>query len=137
VLKPGGVLALWGYGRLPLPHGMDEIFERFYSKTIGPYWPPERKLIDDGYRSLDIPFAEFTPLEFIIEVEWNLPRLLDYLSTWSGVKRFIQAIGTDPLSALATELAPLWGETQRYVYLKWPLYAYRREFLLTFTRMRQ
>lgn len=42
VLNPGGVLALWGYGRLDLPAGMDAIFQRFYSETVGPYWPPRR-----------------------------------------------------------------------------------------------
>jgi len=76
VLKPSGVIALWGYGRLSLPGGMDEIFQRFYSQTIGPYWPPERALIDDGYRALDFPFAEITPPAFFIEVDWDLPRMV-------------------------------------------------------------
>ena len=72
--------------RLDLPGGMDAIFQRFYGETIGPYWPPERKWIDDGYRSLDFPFEEIAPPAFFIKVEWNLARLLDYLSTWSAVK---------------------------------------------------
>jgi len=61
VLKPGGVLALWGYGRMVLPGDMDAPFRRFYGETVGPYWPPERALIDDAYRSLDFPFAEIQP----------------------------------------------------------------------------
>lgn len=122
VLKPNGVLALWGYGRLCLPEGMDEILQRFYGGTIGPYWPPERKLIDNAYRSLDFPFAEIAAPDFFIEVEWNLPRLLDYLSTWSAVKRHIQATGTDPLPSLAAELEPLWGNPQLALQLNWPLF---------------
>jgi SAM-dependent methyltransferase len=122
VLKPDGVIALWGYGRLCLPDEMDAIFRHFYSETIGSYWPSERKLIDDAYHSLDFPFAEIAAPEFFIETEWDLPRLLDYLSTWSAVKRFIQANGTDPLPALAAELGPLWGEPGRALRLNWPLF---------------
>ncbi|MEW6133288.1 MAG: class I SAM-dependent methyltransferase [Pseudomonadota bacterium] len=122
VLKPAGVLALWGYGRLDLPAGMDEIFQRFYGETIGPWWPPERKWIDDGYRSLDFPFAEIAAPDFFIEVEWNLPRLLDYLSTWSAVKRYRSDKGVDPLPTLMTELQPLWGKSETALQLKWPLF---------------
>lgn len=122
VLKPGGVLVLWGYGRLDLPGGMDAIFQRFYSETIGPYWPPERKWIDDGYRSLVFPFSEIAAPAFFIEVEWSLPRLLDYLSTWSAVKRYRADKGVDPLPALMAELQPLWGKPDAALQLKWPLF---------------
>ena len=48
VLKPGGVIALWGYGRMVLPGELDAPFQRFYEETVGSYWPPERALIDDA-----------------------------------------------------------------------------------------
>ncbi len=122
VLKPGGLLALWGYGRMVLPEQMDEAFLRFYAETVGPYWPPERALIDDAYRSLDFPFAEIAAPPFFIEVEWTLPRLLDYLSTWSAVKRYQAAREHDPLPALQAELAPLWGAPHAAKKLQWPLF---------------
>lgn len=122
VLKPAGVIALWGYGRMVLPGQMDAPFRRFYAETVGPYWPPERALIDDAYRSLDFPFAEIEPAAFAIEVEWSLPRLLDYLSTWSAVKRYRAARGHDPLPALMAELAPGWGAPDAARTLHWPLF---------------
>jgi SAM-dependent methyltransferase len=122
VLRPGGLLALWGYGRMELPGELDTPFQRFYAETVGPWWPPERKLIDDAYRSLDFPFAEIAAPAFAIEVEWTLPRLIDYLSTWSAVKRYEAAQGTDPLPALLAELAPRWGEASAARALQWPLF---------------
>ncbi|MDT3705417.1 MAG: class I SAM-dependent methyltransferase [Thiobacillus sp.] len=122
VMKPGGVLALWGYGRIVLPGDMDAPFRRFYAETIGPYWPPERALIDDAYRGLEFPFAELTPPTFQIEVEWSLYRLMDYLSTWSAVKRYQAARGHDPLPALMAELQPGWGEPGALRTLQWPLF---------------
>ncbi len=122
VLKPGGVVALWGYGRMALPGEMDAPFRRFYAETVGPWWPPERALIDDAYRSLEFPFAELAAPAFHIEIEWTLPRLLDYLSTWSAVKRYQNANGNNPLPALRAELAPLWGDAERAMQLQWPLF---------------
>jgi SAM-dependent methyltransferase len=122
VLKPGGVIALWGYGRLVLPGQMDAPFQRFYAETVGPYWPPERALIDDAYRSLNFPFAEIAAPAFSIEVDWTLPRLMDYLSTWSAVKRYQATLGQDPLPGLMAELAPLWGATSDAKTLQWPLF---------------
>jgi SAM-dependent methyltransferase len=131
VLYPGGVIALWGYGRLILPDPMDQALARFYTHSIGPYWPPERALIDDGYRSLAFPFTEIRAPEFSIEVSWNLPRLMAYLATWSAVKRHIAAVGTNPLPALETELASLWCTgrpasehctADQELALTWPLF---------------
>jgi SAM-dependent methyltransferase len=122
VLKPGGVIALWGYGRMVLPGNMDEPFRRFYADTVGPYWPPERALIDDAYRSLDFPFAEIEAPAFSIEVAWTLPRLLDYLSTWSAVRRYRETNERDPLPALRTELESGWGDPAMSRQLAWPLF---------------
>jgi SAM-dependent methyltransferase len=122
VLKPGGVLALWGYGRMVLPGALDAPFQRFYDETVGPYWPPERALIDDGYRSLAFPFAAIAAPPFTIEVSWTLPRFLDYLSTWSAVKRYIASRHADPLPALGASLQPLWGDAAHAYTLRWPVF---------------
>ena len=122
VLKPGGLLALFGYGRLVLPGTMDPVFQHFYENDIGSFWPPERRLIDDQYRSLDFPFDEINTPDFFIEVDWNLPRLMAYLSTWSAVKRCQTATGTNPLPALAEQLVEHWGRPDHALALKWPLF---------------
>lgn len=122
VLKPQGLLALWGYGRLVLPGTLDAPFAHFYSEVLGTYWPPERKLIEDAYRGLDFPFNEIPVPDFFIEVEWTLPRLLAYLSTWSAVKRFEAANGHSPLPALESCLASDWKNPGQPLALKWPLF---------------
>ena len=122
VLKSKGVIALWGYGRLVLPGKLDAPFEHFYNEILGTYWPPERKLIDDAYRSLDFPFDEIRAPDFFIEVEWDLPRLLAYLSTWTAVKRYQAATGHSPLPALESSLAQHWRDPDQPLALNWPLF---------------
>lgn len=122
VLKPNGVLAVWTYGVQTLEgEAVNACVQRFYRDTVGPYWPPERLLVEQGYRTLDFPFAEFAPPAFAMSERWALPRLLGYFRSWSATGRYNSAHSTDPVFALAEELAPLWGNADSERRVTWPL----------------
>ncbi|HEX3234953.1 MAG TPA: class I SAM-dependent methyltransferase [Gemmatimonadales bacterium] len=122
VLAPGGVLALWTYGVYHLDDpGVDRILQYFYHDVVGPYWPPERRLVEDGYRSLAFPFEEITPPEIAMTADWSLPELLGYLGTWSATTRCREATGRDPVQALVPELEALWGPADLVRRVTWPL----------------
>lgn len=122
VLRGDGVLAAWTYGH---PHlddpGADAVFQKFYSETVGPYWPPERALVDGGYRALDFPFPEIEPPAFEMETRWPLGALLGYVGTWSATSRFRAAKGFDPVARLARDLASTWGKPEEPRRVRWPL----------------
>ena len=122
VLRLDGALAAWSYGnpRVDDP-STDEILRRFTTETIGPWWPPERELVDAGYRTIDFPFAELEAPGFEMEARWTLPTLLGYVGTWSGVTRFRVARGGDPVEELAKALGPVWGASQSPRRITWPL----------------
>ena len=54
VLRPGGVLAVWSYNLLQIAPGVDAVMDRFYREHLGPYWPAERRHVENGYRDLPI-----------------------------------------------------------------------------------
>ncbi len=122
-LVPGGVLAVWCYGLQRVGEGrMDRLLESFYHERVGPYWAPERRLVETGYRTLPFPFDELVAPEFEMVHEWTLGELLAYIRTWSATARFVLLEGYDPIEQLAAELAPLWGhapDVRRRV--RWPL----------------
>lgn len=122
VLRPGGVLAAWTYGhpRLDDPDA-DAVFQEFYSGTVGPYWPPERALVDAGYRTIEFPFPEIDPPAFEMETRWPLAALLGYAATWSATTRFRRARGFDPVPPLGEALAPAWGDPEEPRRIRWPL----------------
>ncbi len=122
VLKPAGVLAAWCYGLNEIESGIDEIVWRYYRDVVGPYWPPERKLIDERYRTIPFPFMESVPPAFHMEAEWSLDDYLGYLGTWSATQRYRQQQGTDPLPALRVELLHAWGAPQAKRVVKWPIH---------------
>lgn len=122
VLKPNGVLAAWAYGINELEgEAVNQLVQDFYHNVVGPYWPPSRKLIEEGYRTIPFPFAEITPLEFRMEVRWTLEQLLGYFSTWSATNRCIKATGRSPLEPLSEKLSHVWGDVNSRRVVAWPL----------------
>lgn len=120
VLKPGGLLVVWSYGVQTVEgKAVNAQVQHFYREVVGPYWPPERKLVEEGYRSLDLPFAEFAAPAFDMTVRWPLDRLLGYFASWSATGRYIKANGRNPVAGLAETLAPVWGNGERTI--TWPL----------------
>jgi hypothetical protein len=120
VLVDRGVVAVWCYGiqRVDEPE-VDRRLQAFYDSVVGPYWAPERRLVEAGYRTLDFPFEEFEPPTFDMALEWSLPELLAYIRTWSATTRFIRERGFDPVDGFGREVEPRWGAGIRRV--RWPL----------------
>jgi SAM-dependent methyltransferase len=122
VLCPGGVIAAWAYGINQVEgEAANQIVQDFYSNVVGPYWPPERKLVEDGYRGISFPFEEITPPAFRMQAHWNLEQLLGYFSTWSATNRFIKSIGQNPLPPLAAALEKVWTDSASLKTVTWPL----------------
>ncbi len=122
VLVADGVLAVWCYGLQRLDdEALDARLAHFYGSVVGPYWAPERKLVETGYRTVPFPFEELEAPAFEMAQEWLLPELLAYLRTWSATAAFVKAQGVDPVTALAAELEPIWGPTGRRRRVRWPL----------------
>lgn len=109
VARPGALLAVWNYPRPQFVEPeLDRRFFAFYSDVVGPYWPPERRHIEAGYRTLPFPFEEVATPEFGLELEWNLDQVAGYVSSWSATSRYRQALGTDPVPLLRELLSAAW-----------------------------
>jgi SAM-dependent methyltransferase len=121
VLAPGGALAVWGYGMLRMDGEIGRALTRFYTETVGPYWPPERAIVEDGFRSVPLPIHEGTPPPIAMETELTLEALIGYVRTWSAVGRYLAAHGRDPVTDLAVALAPIWGTSGEGRLVRWPL----------------
>ena len=121
VIAPGGGFAAWCYGVLRSTPAVDAVIARFYRETVGPWWPPERALVENGYRDIAIPIEEAAAPPFSIEARLTLDELLGYIRTWSAVGRFIAGRGHDPIPELGDALRPVWGEPAAARSVTWPL----------------
>ena len=122
VLKPDGMLAIWCYGLSRINSEIDKVVHHYYSNIVGPYWPPERRYIDEKYETLSFPFAELPAPEFYIKAEWDLNEFMGYLQTWSATQRFWQENDQNPLDIVHRLLVKAWGEPQARQTVHWPLY---------------
>ncbi len=119
VLRPGGVLAFWTYGHCHVTPGIDRLVADFSRDAVGPYWPRERRHVDEGYRELVVPLPALEPPSFEMQTRWDAPAMLGYLDTWSAVRRCRARSGRDPLELLVRPLSAAWGERARD--MRWPL----------------
>lgn len=122
VLKPGGVIAVWGYNRLIIGHPESQrLIDHFYEETIGTYWPAERVHVENDYLHLPFPFSRIITPRFSLHKEWPREHLTGYLRSWSAVGRFKAANGYDPVDALEKEINRHWPEGKSY-WIEWPLF---------------
>lgn len=121
VLKPDGVIALLTYSAHRVNAEVDKPSLHFYQDVVGPYWPPERKWVESGYRDLPFPFAEISTPQMSLTANWDLAHFLGYQATWSATKRYIEATRHDPIEDLEAALLPVWGPPERHHTVRWPL----------------
>jgi SAM-dependent methyltransferase len=117
----GSVIALVSYGIVKVDETLDAIIGRFYWDVIGPYWPTERKHVEEGYRSLDFPFAEIEAPDLAMTASWTLRDFIGYLKTWSAVTAMERAIGPEPVERFSHELGDAWGRAEEKRTIRWPL----------------
>ncbi len=122
VLKPRGAIAVWTYNVIQFDEQtIDALVREFHDHTVGPFWPPERDLVMDGYRSLPFPFREINPPRIEMETRWDLAHLIGYLRSWSATQRYIDKHTDDPTSQLAERFGKVWGEAEKERIARWPL----------------
>ncbi|HMB58879.1 MAG TPA: class I SAM-dependent methyltransferase [Xanthomonadales bacterium] len=121
VLRPGGILAIWTYTLAEVSEEIDAVVQNFYQGAIDPYWPPERRLVEQGYRNQLFPWPELETPQFNMELNWDQGRFEAYLRTWSAVQRFMEETGIDPLAELHKKLSQVWGDSNRERRIRWPV----------------
>ncbi|NLR93539.1 MULTISPECIES: class I SAM-dependent methyltransferase [Flammeovirga] len=116
LLRPGGVIALFGYNLFKVNPEIDEMISYFYYDVIGPYWDDERKILEEEYKNIPFDFEEIPQNEVVdMVVNWDLDQLYGYLHTWSSVKKYMEENPThDPVDDLFKHLKPVWGEKSKH-----------------------
>lgn len=108
-LKPGGLIAVMGYGLFRSNNATNEVIDHFYREVVGSYWDEERQYLNDHYTTIPFPFEEIESPQLQFQVEWTLDRLIGYLKTWSAVKKYEHDRKTNPVMLIEQELREAFG----------------------------
>lgn len=123
VLKPAGILAVWGYAGCTINEQLDKVLNNFAFNTLEKYWPPETKLNwKDRYESLPFPYPIMKTEPFVATALYNLEDLLNYLFSWSATQKFIQKHRKNPVDDIRSELLRAWGNPDEKKIVKWNLH---------------
>ena len=123
VLKPGGILSVFGYGLFEVSPDLDAVINENLFQPIDRFWAAGNRQLMAGYRDVAMPFTELpVPQNFAIHLEWTLGQLSDYLRTWSAVKLSAAQLGVDPVAQLESKLKPLWTAPEEPKPVNMPLF---------------
>jgi ubiquinone/menaquinone biosynthesis C-methylase UbiE len=109
-MKPGGKLAVIGYGLFKSDEKTDLVINRFYHEIIGSYWDKERKYVDENYQTIPFPFKEIKSPDLQNIFEWTFEQMIGYLETWSAVQHYIKANHHNPIDLVSNDLRLAWAD---------------------------
>jgi len=130
--KPGGVIAVWTYGRGSVSPAVDAVCAEFLESTV-PYRQPnmETDMLMDGYRKLSFPFepvlengrgSEGNPLEMEMEIPLSLEKFLVLCNSANTVAAAREK-GVDLLNEkVLRKFREAWGDENEIYTCKLPLY---------------
>jgi SAM-dependent methyltransferase len=121
VLRPHGCLALITYGVACMDGTPGLLLRDLHDHVLGPFWPPERKLVESGYRSLPFPFPEIETPVMELRAQWSLEELMGYVDTWSALRQAEAKLGTAPYEEFRERLGRAWGDPAAKHDITWPL----------------
>jgi SAM-dependent methyltransferase len=122
VLKPNGIIAVWGYSLCQIEAKIDKMILNFRDNVVGKYWPQNRHYVNEKYQTIPFPFQRIEAPTFQIQENWDLKQLLGYLGTWSSVHYFQEEQKTDPLIDLKSELMKVWTNPDAIKQIKWDIF---------------
>lgn len=122
VLKPGGIIAEWGYGECSVSVEVDAVFQVLYEDVLGAYWPAERRHIENAYADLAFPFETVAVPPLEMQTRWTLSHYLGYLASWSALQRFRREQGSNPLDGMRARFGAAWGEPGAERVVRWRLF---------------
>jgi ubiquinone/menaquinone biosynthesis C-methylase UbiE len=122
VAKPNAVVAIWMYNRFSTDNDkLNELYNHFYLNITDSYWEPERKYVDEKYKTVKFDFEELPAKKFITTLEWTKENFEGYLTSWSAVQKYIKLNGASPLQLIKKELDKIWSDDETKV-VRFPIY---------------
>jgi SAM-dependent methyltransferase len=123
VLRPGGLLAVWGYQDTRVNPAIDVVLLRYRKEIVGNDWAFQVRLLTEQYRTIPFPFEEITaPTHFVARANMALDDIVGFLASWSATQRYQMRTGNDPVEVIRSDLTAAWGDPRLVRVVEWPLF---------------
>ena len=108
IVRPGGVVAVWCLAMVRITPAVDAAIDRAYER-VGPYWPRERRYVEEAYASIPFPFPRLDVPDLECRSQWRVEDLVGYMSTWSARRRYMESEDSDPVELARDSIVEAWG----------------------------
>lgn len=123
VLKPQGMLAVWGYAGCKINPEIDLLLDEFAFNKLKNYWRPETRLNwQDKYETINFPYQLISAPKFFATANYNLSDLIEYLNSWSATQKYKDEHNSNPVDIIFPELEKLWGNKEEVRKVSWELF---------------
>jgi ubiquinone/menaquinone biosynthesis C-methylase UbiE len=108
------VVAVIGYNLFRCANKeVTKLVDDFYYNVTDPYWEPERRYVEQGYKNAPFNFEELAVTEsFKMQTTWSIGHVDGYINTWSAIKKFIKVNGFNPITGLIEKMSRVWGPVE-------------------------
>lgn len=116
ILKRKGVIAVWTYSTISeIDSPINRTIDSFSKNILIPHWDKGIEKVWN-FEQVYFPFKKIPVPKFEIVREWARKDYLNYMFTWSGVQKYIEINGSNPLDSLDEELEDIWpGDMRRSI----------------------
>lgn len=116
VAKPGALFATYCYAWTTVDPAIDALVETLIKDKVQSYWAPNNRMCWNGYADVEFPIEKLSTPGFDLRNTWSADQFLDYIHTWSAVRRYMRAEGYAFFEHASRDIKAAWGpETERQV----------------------
>jgi SAM-dependent methyltransferase len=113
VAKKGAVIAAWAYNLVRFENdNMNRVVDHFYYDIIHDFWDPERRHVENSYKTVDFDFDPLPSKDFRINIVWTKEHFKGYLRSWSAVQNYINKHEVSPIHLIEDGLDMVWGNEE-------------------------
>lgn len=119
VLKPGGILAVWGYTGINIHPDIDPILSEIIEEYLMPYYSDNIQLAFSGYKTLDFPYTTIKTPALRTQIHYTFDDLTQYICTWSSSQKYIRQNNHSPIDLFQAKLKKAWGDLSCTKLMTW------------------
>lgn len=121
VLKPNGILAVYGYTWFYISPAIDVRVDEFLLRPLDRFWKPNTQVLWDGFRTIEFPFEELVPPRMAIHASWTLPQVMGYCRSWSATQARLKSEGEGFFERAQRHIQSAWGDPREAHAVVMPL----------------
>ena len=87
VSRPGALFAAYCYAWPSISPDLDAILDAAVKQPVNGFWAPNNRLCWNGYKDVQFPFQKLETPEFNLLNTWTGRQFLDFIHSWSAVRR--------------------------------------------------